>query len=99
MGAMQHGVPNGRSRAPRDARLIEIPSPCVGICRIEPRTGLCAGCLRTSEEIATWPAIGGAQRLAIVQLLRERRRARGITSPADSRPRRRSRALPDERAG
>lgn len=79
--------------------MIEIPSPCVGICRIEPVTGLCAGCLRTSEEIAAWPLIGGAERLVIVQSLRARRRARGITSPADSRPRRRARGVPDERAG
>lgn len=70
--------------------MIEIPSPCVGVCRIEPGTGLCAGCLRTSEEIAGWPASDTQARLAIVTALRARRRARGITSAADSRPRRRS---------
>ncbi|HEX6141906.1 MAG TPA: DUF1289 domain-containing protein [Geminicoccaceae bacterium] len=69
----------------------EIPSPCIGICRLEPDTGLCEGCLRTLAEIAAWPAAGSAERLAIVQELRARRRARGITSAADSRPRRRRR--------
>lgn len=30
------------------------PSPCVGICVIDPQTGLCDGCLRTLDEIAAW---------------------------------------------
>lgn len=68
-----------------------IPSPCIGICRLEPETGLCAGCLRTTDEIAAWPVATETERLQIVQALRERRRARGITSVADSRPRRRAR--------
>jgi predicted Fe-S protein YdhL (DUF1289 family) len=30
------------------------PSPCVGICAINPQTQLCDGCLRTLDEIAAW---------------------------------------------
>ena len=30
------------------------PSPCIGVCRMHPRTGLCEGCLRTIDEIAQW---------------------------------------------
>ncbi len=71
--------------------MLDIPSPCVGICRLDPATGLCAGCMRTLAEIAAWPAASGAERLAIVQRLRARRRAAGRTSAADSRPRRRRR--------
>lgn len=33
-----------------------LSSPCIGICRMHPRTGLCEGCLRTIEEIAQWSA-------------------------------------------
>jgi predicted Fe-S protein YdhL (DUF1289 family) len=44
--------------------------------------------MRTLDEIAAWPAAGEAERLAIVQRLRARRRAVGRTSVADSRPRR-----------
>jgi hypothetical protein len=73
--------------------LPEIPSPCIGVCRLEPATGLCAGCFRTAAEIVRWPAASGTERLAIVRHLRERRRSRGITSPADSRPRRRRPAI------
>ena len=71
--------------------LPEIPSPCVGVCRLDEESRLCQGCLRTVAEIARWPYAGSAERFAIVGALRERRRALGITSPADSRPRRRAR--------
>ncbi len=30
------------------------PSPCVGVCVINPQTQLCDGCFRTLEEIAAW---------------------------------------------
>jgi len=79
-----------------DFSVLAIPSPCVGVCRLEAATGLCEGCLRTAGEIALWPGASHAERLAIVERLRERRRARGITSPADSRPRRRRAAAPAE---
>lgn len=71
--------------------LPEIPTPCVGICRLDPETGLCQGCLRSGAEISVWPMASNEQRLEIVQRLRERRRARGVTSWADQRPRRRGR--------
>ena len=69
--------------------MIEIPSPCIGVCRLDPISGLCAGCMRTLDEIALWPTADEAERLAIVQRLRARRRALERTSVADSRPRRR----------
>ncbi|MFZ1640839.1 MAG: DUF1289 domain-containing protein [Candidatus Contendobacter sp.] len=30
------------------------PSPCIGVCVINPRTQLCDGCYRTLNEIAAW---------------------------------------------
>lgn len=68
-----------------------IPSPCIGVCRLERETGLCAGCLRTAEEIRAWALGDNAERLSILERLKERRRARGRTSAADLRPRRRAR--------
>jgi uncharacterized protein len=76
----------------RACRLDEIPSPCIGVCELDPASGLCAGCMRTLAEIAAWPDAGNDERLAIVERLRARRRAAGRTSAADSRPRRRRRA-------
>jgi hypothetical protein len=71
--------------------VLDIPSPCTGVCRLDPATGLCLGCMRTPFEIAIWPKSTNAMRLEIVQRLRERRRGAGRTSEADSRPRRRRR--------
>jgi predicted Fe-S protein YdhL (DUF1289 family) len=48
--------------------------------------------MRNLAEIAAWPGATDADRLAIVQRLRARRRAVGRTSAADARPRRRRRA-------
>jgi len=31
-----------------------IPSPCIGLCRIDDNSGFCLGCARTRAEIATW---------------------------------------------
>ena len=31
-----------------------IPSPCVSVCAMDAATGLCGGCLRQLDEIASW---------------------------------------------
>ena len=43
----------------------EPESPCVRVCVIHP-TGLCAGCLRTMEEIAAWSAMAPDERRAVL---------------------------------
>ena len=67
-----------------------IPSPCIAVCRLDPDTGFCQGCMRTAAEIGGWPMADTETRLRILQDLKARRRAAGRTSAADSRPRRRS---------
>jgi predicted Fe-S protein YdhL (DUF1289 family) len=67
---------------------VKIPSPCIGVCKLDPVERVCTGCLRTPEEIAAWPDASPAEQVQIVLQLRIRRRTRGITSAADSRPRR-----------
>ena len=32
----------------------KIVSPCISICRTDPRTGYCYGCARTEEEKVIW---------------------------------------------
>lgn len=49
------------------------PSPCIGICRIEPATGLCEGCLRTLEEIADWRMLSVREKDALLLRLKGRR--------------------------
>jgi predicted Fe-S protein YdhL (DUF1289 family) len=43
-----------RAREVAAAAPSEVPSPCVSVCRMDPVTQLCEGCLRTLDEIAAW---------------------------------------------
>jgi predicted Fe-S protein YdhL (DUF1289 family) len=51
-----------------------VPSPCTHLCRINPDTLWCDGCLRTLDEIAAWPCMDDDQKRAVWALLDERRR-------------------------
>jgi len=44
-------------------------TPCVGICSIEPKSGLCHGCGRTLPEVARWGRLSEEERLAIMTTL------------------------------
>lgn len=54
---------------------LDVPSPCVGVCRLDEAKRLCEGCLRTVREIARWPYANDEERRAVVASLPERRRA------------------------
>ncbi len=47
-------------------------SPCVGVCSIDPQSGLCTGCLRSSSEIAIWPQINNKRALQIMKEIKDR---------------------------
>jgi len=50
-----------------------VPSPCTSVCRMDPNTGWCEGCLRTIDEIAEWAGMSDADKLMIWDRLGERR--------------------------
>jgi predicted Fe-S protein YdhL (DUF1289 family) len=50
-----------------------IETPCLGICLIAPDDGMCVGCARTQDEIASWSAMDEAERRAIMEALPDRR--------------------------
>jgi uncharacterized protein len=52
---------------------VAIESPCIDVCAIDDETGLCAGCLRTLGEIATWGSLTADQRRAVMLELPLRR--------------------------
>lgn len=52
---------------------IEVPSPCIQVCRMDPRTSLCEGCYRTIDEIAGWSALSGEEKRAVWNELARRR--------------------------
>jgi predicted Fe-S protein YdhL (DUF1289 family) len=58
-----------------------IDSPCVKICTLDARSGLCLGCGRTIDEIARWTAMNAAERTRVINELAERLAA---ATPAES---------------
>ncbi|RBI83239.1 DUF1289 domain-containing protein [Rhodosalinus halophilus] len=50
----------------------EVESPCVQICVIHPEARICAGCLRTIDEITAWSKLSPEERRQIIAELPER---------------------------
>jgi len=50
-----------------------VASPCVRLCAVDPRTGLCRGCWRTLAEIAAWPTLDDDGRRRILEAIGARR--------------------------
>ena len=62
-----------------------LASPCIDVCRMDPRSGLCEGCLRTLDEIAAWGTLSDAGKQAVWQRLEQRRRgAAALATPGTS---------------
>lgn len=49
-----------------------VPSPCVSVCRMDSRSGLCLGCFRTIDEIIVWGRQGDAERRVVWQAIVQR---------------------------
>ena len=64
---------NPAAAASPTAAVGAVPSPCTGVCRIDERHGLCAGCLRSLDEIAAWSTLDDPARLVVWRRLRARR--------------------------
>ncbi len=61
-----------------------VDSPCVNLCRLDERSGLCCGCLRTLDEITAWGSASVARKRAILDEVR--RRARIFMNETTSTP-------------
>jgi len=48
-------------------------SPCIQVCRIDPASGICRGCLRTLDEIAGWSNSTSAEKREVLDRVHERR--------------------------
>lgn len=73
MGAARRLVERARQVCAED--LPEVPSPCVSICRMDPRTQWCEGCFRTLQEIADWSRMDDAGKRAVWRVIAGRARA------------------------
>lgn len=52
-----------------------LPSPCINICRMDPVSGLCEGCLRTIDEIVRWGSAGEEYKRTVWVEIRRRQDA------------------------
>lgn len=48
------------------------PSPCISLCKMDPDSGLCQGCLRTIDEIIQWSAADDDYKRAVWTDIRRR---------------------------
>lgn len=58
-----------------------VPSPCISICAIDQVSGLCAGCLRTLDEIAVWSVLDDDEKRAVWTSIDARRANATLASP------------------
>lgn len=61
-------------------------SPCINVCRMDPATALCCGCLRTLDEIAAWSRLDDAAQRAVLAEIARRRAARPELQPPRPAP-------------
>lgn len=50
-----------------------IATPCVKVCIVDGESGLCLGCFRSLEEIASWARLEEARRLEVMAELPARK--------------------------
>ena len=55
-----------------------LPSPCVGVCRLDPETGWCLGCARTADELVLWRDLPAHGQLAVWRDLPRRKALLGL---------------------
>lgn len=68
-----------------------IPSPCIGVCMINPDSDLCIGCWRDMDEITGWPKLDDAGRENLLTALKQRQQAAGVNRRRQTRRRQSSR--------
>lgn len=50
-----------------------VTSPCIGICKLDQKSGFCLGCKRTIDEIGRWAMLDDPSRQAILDQLPSRK--------------------------
>lgn len=53
------------------AEYLPIPSPCIGVCRLD-EDAVCMGCFRSSEEITYWRLFSDEERKAVMERINSR---------------------------
>jgi len=51
-----------------------IESPCVDICQLNTKTGICTGCFRTMDEISQWIELSDDDKREVLRTAKDRER-------------------------
>lgn len=70
--ALQRAITLVKMRAATIGSGDDVPSPCISVCRMSDRSGLCQGCFRTRDEIAGWSGAVDAIKLQLWKLIGQR---------------------------
>lgn len=57
---------------------MSVKSPCIDVCEMDARSGLCKGCFRTIEEITAWSRLDEDGKRAVLLRIAEREAATDI---------------------
>jgi len=70
---LQHAINlvAARAREIRD-QVVNLPSPCISVCRMSAASGRCEGCFRTREEIACWSQASDTNKRDVWNLIEQR---------------------------
>ncbi len=70
---LQHAINLVAARAHEiRAQTIDLPSPCISVCRMNTAGGWCEGCFRTRDEIASWSQASDSGKRAVWTLIEQR---------------------------
>ena len=72
-----------RARARREFDS-SVPSPCILVCQLDPKSGFCLGCARSADEIREWMILSAAEKRAILERLPGRKAEAEWRSAADA---------------
>jgi len=60
---------------------MSVASPCIKVCRLDPRSGVCEGCYRTADEIARWLTASEDEQREILEAVARRQQAASQKPP------------------
>jgi hypothetical protein len=52
-----------------------VASPCISVCTLDEKSGLCVGCFRTLDEIAAWSVLDADAKRGVLAALPARKAA------------------------
>lgn len=70
--ALERAITLVRLRAQDLKTAVDVPSPCISVCRMDGVSGLCQGCFRTRDEIAAWSRADDGHKRALWATIEQR---------------------------